>query len=184
MKNVLLFSIFLLLALNVFGQEVPDGITYITKDNSINTQALEKLTNLIIDQTNDEIPKSIGCGPFFWKELLNASFFSQEIGIPMEIYVLNGDTLQKLEGRVIRWEDQTIKLLSILRRIVSSSDEYHFRKLSAQEMQLYWMMISYDIEEPIFMLEGPGINLLIDCTDEGEIFFIDNYYQLLHRSQN
>lgn len=179
-KIIVLFFFFFAFQINVFSQNIPDGITYLKKDDDLNEKAIAKLEQLLFIQDNDNISNSIGCGPYFWQELVNAEIFSSSIGIPMVFIIPNGDSISKLEGRVIRWKDQTQILLELLRKIISSSDGFKLRKLTLQEMQIYWMMIPYDIEEPIFTLEGPGIQLLIDCSDNGDIFFIDNYYRLTH----
>ena len=47
-------------------------------------------------------------------------------------------------------------------------------------MQIYWMMIAYDIEEPIYTIESTGFNLIVDFNSKGEVFYIDNFYRILN----
>lgn len=167
-----------------YSQDIPDGIRYIPAEDSINTAALDKLRNLLFLKSSDDISKAIACGPFFWQELLDNSIFSPETGIAMECYIPLKGELHKLEGRVIRWEKETKKLLTLLRNIISSSEDFTIRKLKPDEIKIYWMMIAYDIEEPVFVLDGPGLRLVIECTETGEIMFMDNYYRFLKHSED
>lgn len=47
-------------------------------------------------------------------------------------------------------------------------------------MQTYWYIISWDIEEPVFIVESPGFLLLVDIAED-EVFFIDNFYKIFHK---
>ena len=78
-------------------------------------------------------------------------------------------------------EDNTKRLQTVLRSIFQNSGTFIIRKLTPLEMQAYWMMIAYDIEEPIYTIESPGFNLVVDFNNDGEIFYIDNFYRLLNK---
>jgi hypothetical protein len=44
---------------------------------------------------------------------------------------------------------------------------------SAEDLQYYWLMIPYDIEEPVLRLDTAAGSLLLDVENDGQITWID-----------
>ncbi|MBP5328537.1 MAG: hypothetical protein J6Y75_01400 [Spirochaetaceae bacterium] len=181
MRKFLIVCVMILCVLPITGQEIPEGITYIKASDEANEKAVKHLTEIFYSDSDITLPKAIACGPFFWQELVANEIFTEDIGIPMELMIPNDNKIEKLTGRIIRWEDNTKILQTVLRSIFQNSGTFIIRKLTPLEMQAYWMMIAYDIEEPIYTIESPGFNLVVDFNNDGEIFYIDNFYRLLNK---
>ncbi|MBO4508030.1 MAG: hypothetical protein J5747_05275 [Spirochaetaceae bacterium] len=181
-KTVLLTCALLAMCvLPIIAQDdIPQGIVYIKASDEENEKAVKYLTDVFYSDSDITLPNAIACGPFFWQELLANEIFPEDIGLSVDILIPSGDTIQTLPGRIIRWEENTKILQELLRSLFQASDSFVIRKLTPLEMQVYWMMIAYDIEEPIYTIESPGFNLIVDFNSNGEIFYIDNFYRLLN----
>ena len=118
--------------------------------------------------------KAIGCGPFLWQKLLKNNIFPSDVGFPILLRVPIKEKILELNGRAIRWLDQTTKLESYIRDELKNDESFIIRRLNPEEMRLYWGMITYDISEPIFIIESKSHNFLIDFQED-KVMWIDDF---------
>jgi len=52
---------------------------------------------------------------------------------------------------------------------------YTIRKLNYEELQFYWNIIFFDIEEPIFIIENKSCKIIMDLDKDLRIRFIEEY---------
>jgi hypothetical protein len=50
------------------------------------------------------------------------------------------------------------------------------RKLKPNELSYYWSVISFDIAEPIFIIESESHKYLIDMGEKGNIIWLDEVW--------
>lgn len=161
------------------AEKIPEGITYVRAEKEVNREAREYLLDLFArPDSGIRLPKAIVCGPFLWYELIFVAGFDENIGIPVLFNMPLGNTVHSFQGRAIRWEDKTTALQDYFRNLFDNLGGFSLRKLSEQEISLYWSMVPYDIHEPVFMIESPGFILVADICSEG-LFFLENFYRLL-----
>jgi hypothetical protein len=121
------------------------------------------------------------CGPFLWVQIR----YHPDVAVIekgqtfMMIPTANG--MQRLEGKMFQSEDEVQRFWRALYSTIKIF-EFNVRKLNEREKEIYWSMISWDIEEPVFIIEGSGYKLLIDFVveDDGglKIFWVDEISQV------
>jgi ankyrin repeat protein len=160
------------------AEQIPKGVTYIKTTDEKNQSTKDHLLDLFHNADSSKtLPKAAACGPFLWQELTEIMDFDKSVGIPMIFKIPTASGTQELEGRVIRLEEQTNRLQLVLKAILQDSKRFNIRKLAENEIQFYWSMISWEITEPVFMIESPGFLLLVDV--ETDAFFVENLYRPL-----
>ena len=70
---------------------------------------------------------------------------------------------ENLKGKLIQNEADYSKLIAALKESMAGG-ERSFRKLTSQELDYYWSVISWDIEEPIYILTCNAKNYLFDLN--------------------
>ena len=93
-----------------------------------------------------------------FRNAIKATLADQPGRIPIEVGVFRG-TGVKLLAAALRE--------SFLRRHLSVS------QASPADIGYYWLMIPYDIEEPVLRLDTSEASLLLDVDNEGQISWID-----------
>jgi ankyrin repeat protein len=63
--------------------------------------------------------------------------------------------------------------ISLVRNLLFSGDTLIARKLNERELRWYWSIISWDIEEPIFVFDNGRHALLVDLSKDGKLFYVD-----------
>jgi ankyrin repeat protein len=163
--------------------QVPEGVTYIRAIDEINKKAYAYLEDLFYnDDPEAYLPETVFCGPFLWHELIESRILDHNDGDPVFFRVPVGSRTKMFEGRAIKPEVKTKKLQLALKDAFQESNGFVIRKLLPLEMQLYWILNSWDIEEPVFMIESPGYLLLVDFAED-EVFYIDNFYEIMQKYQ-
>ena len=64
--------------------------------------------------------------------------------------------------------------------------ELKIRKLNSEELSIFWAMISFDITEPIFIVEGKQQKVLLVFTspDDLSVAWIDDYQHVSKEKPN
>lgn len=70
-------------------------------------------------------------------------------------------------------DDSVPTAVNLVRNLVYAGGEVTVRKLNDQELDWYWSCISWDIEEPVFVLENAEHRVLIDFAEDGTIFYVE-----------
>jgi len=180
MKNLMLLLMLVMLAPSRFlSDEIPPGVTYIKASDEINAKALEKLEQVFSQTTivmDDLLGAPVTCGPFLWARikdmgpLANLKVLKADIMIP-----LPDGSYQKLEGAVLRTEEEKSAFCRTMEEYLGPGDRYKIRRPNAEELRIYWAMIPFDIEEPIFVAESDDHNLLMHfLKDSARVFWISD----------
>jgi hypothetical protein len=153
-------------------------IRYVTASDETNDKAVSYIKELFGSNIPTALlPKAVMCGPYLWKELVDDMGFDRNAGIPLTLMDPRASD-KKLEGRIVRWADQTSKLQHALIDIFLKSGYLRIRHLTGEEVTVYWKMNAWDITEPVFMLETAGHLILIDL-EEGEVFYLEDLFGLV-----
>jgi hypothetical protein len=157
------------------NQTTGNSIVYKPASQIVNDSAMALLRRLIINKNyaqNPIVGKQIVCGPYLWNRISNFPSFRNVKGARV---MLNVDgTL--LEGKVL-WDDKLISLLEYAFN-GQNNDLLTIRKLNEHEIKIYWTYISFDIEEPIFMVETGSKKYIVDFTKDTsglKLFWLDDF---------
>jgi len=66
-----------------------------------------------------------------------------------------------------------VRLLATILRERFLEGQVAVIQASEEDLQYYWQMIPYDIEEPVLRLDTPAGSLLLDVEDDGRVTWID-----------
>jgi hypothetical protein len=116
------------------------------------------------------------CGPGLWHnikddaEMKKLTMGVTKFKVPMK------DGVQVLEGKLFQSKEDVSQFWKAFWRRYKADPQAKIRHTSARELSLYWAMISYDIEEPIFTIETKDAVILANFwAKEMKLGFIDDY---------
>jgi hypothetical protein len=150
MKNYSLL-LFLTLSLQVFCQkiEIPRGVVYHYCDSATfeNAKAIvmKDLTNADSYEICDNV---LFIGPVLWARFEKIKSLKKIEGGNVTLLV---DDKQK-SGKMTQDVKDTKEVLNCLRKEVTGND-IKLRKATKSELLYYWSVISFDIDEPLIILE-------------------------------
>ena len=151
--RLLLLSCLLLFFNTVFAQsekiKIPKGVTYNYAADSIVEQAKALIKQDL--ENNDSYmiaDKLLIIGPQLWKRFGKIKSL-KEIEGGNTIFIV--DTLQ-LTGKMTQDIEDSRKVWAQLRKEIAGQP-YTIRKLNEKELNYYWSVISFDIDEPLLVIE-------------------------------
>lgn len=161
MKKILLFAFaffsFLSYAQEVEKITIPKGVVY----NYINVKTLEKAKKLIADNLSNNtdykiVQEHLIIGPVLWKRYKDNENIKKVEGRKIEFHVdnliLEGKTSQSFDESKIIWDE--------LKNEVGNN--YKIRKATPEELNYYWSVISFDIDEPLLIIETKDHNYILN----------------------
>ena len=176
---------------------VPDGIRYNKASHEVNDKAKKLLKNLFVKNASDEVvfatifENSLICGPGLWQDIKNNKVMANinDSKVVLDIPIFNDDgTLKrtyKLDGKIFRSPAEILSFWNVFSKMIDFSN-LKIRKLNQEELKIYWTMISWDITEPIFILESENHKILAVflAPDNLKIAWIDDYQEVSITKQN
>lgn len=170
---------------------IPDGISYKETTTETNQLAEELLINSFNAKAKKEDVlslfqnKSLICGPALWQELKDDTTLSKiETGtVKFQIPVFDDKQgiarVQMASGKLFQSPEE---VWDFWNAFVSRTDftDLKIRKLNPLELEHYWAMISFDITEPLFVLDSKKHKILTVFTspDDLKIVWIDDYQNI------
>ena len=128
----------------------------------------------------EDLAGRIICGPGLWRMIKDVPIIAELNPVGATSVVdADGGGFQEFEGALFQTEKQRTVLIDIVRHILKNS-EFQIRKLNEHELRVYWSLIPYDIEEPIYILDNGERRLLVDfvVNDESvQLFWIGDMSQ-------
>lgn len=140
-------------------------VRYIVTDSATNAFAYDKILK-VFENNSKEISlfdSVVGCLPFLWSELKENPYFEKADGPTMWIDMGNnpGGDKKVFVGKALRKKPVLDSLQSFLINSVKNDSSFIVRKLNKNELQIYWAFISFDIEEPIYILINKHRKLIL-----------------------
>lgn len=153
----LLFIINLSLAQKKETINVPKGIVYNYCDNKI----IEKAKKLITDNLSENsdyklLQNNLIIGPILWKSLKDNEKIEKiekgKVQFHVDDLILDGKMSQDINDSKTIWDE--------FKKLVSN--DYTIRKANEQELKYYWSVISFDIDEPLLIVETKEHNYILN----------------------
>ena len=154
---------------------VPARVTYFTAAPAAKNAAIDRIRDFLIEG-EDPGPlfgKLTICGPFITEVLSRNRAFN---ALDYKPIIVNVDK-DVLYERGFTNEESLRAFAHYLRNTLSSDGKVLIRRPTAEELDWYWTIISWDIEEPVFVLESPSHRIFLDFH-EGTVFFADDFIHL------
>ena len=181
MKSILAI-VFSLMINFVFSQnteqiKTPQGIVYNYCSNKINNEAKKLIINSLSKRDNySMLQANLMIGPQLWKRFKNI----ESLKAIKKRVVFHIDNLE-VEGKMCQNIEESKKVWDELKN--EGIKNYKIRKANEEELKYYWSTISFDIDEPLFVLETQNHNYILNFTKKDlKLFWIDeiptnkNYY--------
>ena len=87
--------------------------------------------------------------------------------------------VQVLEGKLFQTAAEVKAFGKLFRRTYKFDSTSRVRRPTPAELSLYWAMISFDITEPIFVVESKRAKILAQFVEkEMKIMWIDDYQDM------
>ncbi|MEW6282133.1 MAG: hypothetical protein AB1758_26240 [Candidatus Eremiobacterota bacterium] len=150
---------------------VPPGVTYKRTDAATLKKAVQFLrTVLAPDYHGPEklFGSVVACGPFLWDRVRGRPEMAAAEGPPMRIAPFG------VEGKGFKGEASCALLEKEIRASLATDGGFKVRRPTSDELALYWALIPYDIDEPIFVVESKRHRYLMHFM-QGRVFAVDDY---------
>jgi hypothetical protein len=171
--------IFVLLSSVSYSREdIPHEIRYLESGEKINQQTKQIITDAFNNKNFTEVFSSkVVCGPSLWASVKDHPALSEiklttaTFNIPISAGP-NAGKFQTLKGALFQSPNEIAVLSSIFESLPNTS--MSIRKLNPSEVGIYWSLIPYDIEEPIFAIEfGDHVFIMDVNSSDNKVFWVD-----------
>lgn len=173
MKTKLILLVLLFVFNLSFSQkiDVPKNIVYNYCDVETIDKTKELIKECLSDSTNYSIIQdNLVIGIVLWNHFKEIETI-QKIEKKKMVFHLDGSEYegamsQQIKGSKIVWDE--------LRKEITS--DYTIRKANTNELNYYWSVISFDIDEPLLVLETETHTYILDfLKNDSKLFWIDEY---------
>jgi len=154
---------------NVEQITIPKGVVYNYCSNEKNEEAKQLIINSLKQDHNYEIlQNNLMIGHLLWKRFKDVEILKT---IENGKVIFRIDNLE-VEGKMCNDIEDSKKIWDELKKEVT--DSFKIRKANVPELKYYWSTISFDIDEPLFVLETPNHNYILNFIKKDmKLFWID-----------
>jgi hypothetical protein len=157
-----------------------DAAWYRRASDEINQKAklkLERALSIKASETNadDLFAKAVVCGPLLWEALKDQTDTALRESLRLNFIMLIPKGATK-EGRSFVKPEPKQSFWNLFMEKVKGSNSTLVRRASKPELEYYWSTISFNIEEPLFVVDIGNREVLFNfVVENGEpkIFWVD-----------
>ena len=162
-------------------QVIPPGVTYKKADDAINDQVradLQKRFAAGEKEVAGLIKGACVCAPGYWGMIKDRPGLKFQHAIPTSVHVPNTTTGKEVVFTGATFKEEADLALVAKELAADAGTAPVIRKLNTEEIKMFWAVISFDIEEPVFILENNGRKYLVDLLKDEKsgaytIFWVD-----------
>lgn len=177
---------------------IPDGVRYKKATEEVNERAKQKLLKVFTaDAADAEVlrlfeNKTLICGPGLWQKIKTdpALAATGEGKVTFRVPVLDDarkptGKSYELKGQLFQSDVEVLAFWKAFSKYAEFTD-LKVRKLTSRELEIYWTMISFDITEPVFVVEGKKHQILVQFTspENLRVLWIDDFANMSLRDKN
>lgn len=166
-------------------ETVPPGITYLNASNELNASTSKKLQDSLRTSPlslraylSDKHPltlKNATLVGYFLTERLKRTGGLDPVGITvLNTKVQLGEGMTTEQNGLILQNDKARAAFDSAFGKAMKFDKLKLRKLTANEMQMIWSWIGWDLSEPIFVAEDGDDMLVFDFHEDGTLQWIED----------
>lgn len=151
--------------------KVPSHVVYKYCEKKKFDEALEMVKTELSDKKSYALCGSMTIiGPVLWNRYSKISALSEveggNVSFMVDQQVLKGKLMQNAEDSKKVWDQVYLE--------VSGSGDFKLRKATYNELEYYWSVISFDIEEPLIIIETSMHRYIVDLSPKDlKILWID-----------
>ncbi|MBI4751766.1 MAG: hypothetical protein HY774_25060 [Acidobacteria bacterium] len=178
--HVILLNLMFLVPLScsISAQQIPKGINYKPAHDSVNAEAkaeLEKALKSPQAVLKTFIGPAFCCGPMLWKSFTSQANQTLQDAKPI-VVMIPAEKPLIAQAKAIRTEQEQASFWKTLWATYPELKDGIVRKAKADELSYYWATISFDIEEPFFVVETAKNQFVVHFQLENgkpRLFWID-----------
>jgi hypothetical protein len=166
-------------------ETVPAGITYLSASNEQNRSTNEKLQAslrasppslraYLSDKTPLTLQNATLVGHFLTERLRRKGELDPKGITDLSVKVQLGEGITTEQHGLILQNDQARAVFDAAFGKAIKFDKFKLRKLTANEMQMIWSWINWDLSEPIFVAEDGDDTLIFDFHEDGTLQWIED----------
>jgi hypothetical protein len=160
------------------AQDVPDGVRYVRASPEAN-EAASKLLEAAFSSHPPRVARlgtpdpsqTLYVGPFISSAMLQTGVDASRLHSGTYTIPLSPEVQPIMKGLGAQDSPQREEFDKALGRTLSEEGSARIRKLTAKELALIWFYISWDITEPIFVVERRGRSFIADFTDDARSLY-------------
>lgn len=176
MKNLVLYSLLFLCA-SVYSQKIdsiviPKGVTYKYCDSATFAKAVQHVQTELSDSAKSNmVGMMLFVGPNLWSRYSKLKPLSEIENGNMMIMADN----KKLTGKMTQSRDDSQKFWDQIKK-EANANGYKLRKATPEELRYYWSVISFDIEEPLIIIETKKHNFILNINkNNNQLLWLDEF---------
>jgi hypothetical protein len=149
---------------------IPTGIVYKYCDKKIVDKAKLLITENLIDSSKYDLCDNILIvGPELWNRFKNIELLNKIEGGNTTFHIDKNE----LKGKMTQAIADTKKVWNELRKELKRQ-KFVIRKLNERELQYYWAVISFDIDEPLMIVETSEHKYILNILkDSMKLMWLD-----------
>jgi len=170
-------AILLAFSLHAGAQQVSPEVRYKKAAPQVNEAFKRRLLTLHAAKASEKelvnlFGKVVFCGPNLYRILKSQIPDAAQAGKPFKVMVpIKGHEPQQLEGRFYKTPEDVVDFGTTVEGLLSAPIK--LRPPTHSEIEYYWAIISFDIEEPLFVAESSHWALLVNGSSDGKIFYVE-----------
>jgi len=161
---------------------IPSDVVYKKAGSEVNRKAFDKLRGFFLatdkTATRDNLfSDTLICGPGLWRNIKDDAEMRLITTGVTQLRIPTQEGVQTLEGKLFHRKEEVESFQRVFVRQYKFDSQTVIRRPTARELRIYWAMIPYDIEEPIFIVESKEATILVDFVgnEDARIIWIDDY---------
>lgn len=173
--NRFLLAILLLTNLPLLAQQketikIPAGIVYNYCEPEIVEKAKRMINEDLLNKDSYQLcQKFLIIGPQLWKRFSSIDSVNQIEGGKVKV-VFDGN---ELDAKMSQDEEDSKKIWAAFRDEIQGK-KYTIRKLNEKELRYYWAVISFDIDEPLLVVETSEHRYILNILkDDLKVMWLD-----------
>jgi len=157
-KIYLLFSLITINSIsaqNIETINIPKGVVYNYADNNLNDKAKQLIIKNLEKNKYSILEERLIVGPELWKRFQKIEKLQKikgNITFHVDNLQLSGKFSPTLSDAKLIWDE--------FKKEITGS--YKIRKANEQELKYYWSVISFDIDEPLLIVETENHNYILN----------------------
>lgn len=167
------FTLLLILSINfAFSQTkekvtIPNGVVYNYASEKSNENTRKLLNDNLLNNDYSLLQNNLMIGPTLWKRFKNIETLKS---IPDSVIFHIDD--KEIEGKISKNLEDSKKIWNVFTNEILK--DFKIRKANEYELKYYWATISFDINEPLFVIESENHKYILNfIEDSSKLFWID-----------
>ncbi len=161
---------------------IPPEVIYKKAGLEVNRKAIDKLSGFFLATytmapLDNLFSDKIFCGPGLWRNIKDDPDMKRITTGVTRFSIPTPKGAQVLEGKTFQCKEEVESFQRAFLKRYKFDSQTVIRRPIARELRIYWAMIPWDIDEPIFIVESKVATILVNfgVSENVTIIWIDDY---------